>query len=346
MARRTGDATHASIPARRPMKLLLACLGVMFCMALHAAPMERGAVIHYARKDADVTAIDRMIATARLTSWRASLVWASVERRKGVYAPTPEYTRVMDQARMAHAHGLHPLLLLGYGNPLYERGGLVTTGEARNGFARYAGWVAAQMKGAVSYYEIWNEWNIGFGSTDRPRRAGSVEDYAKLVRAAAIAIHRGDPEAIVIAGGATNSDTRWFEAFGATGVLPYIDGVSIHPYNYGKPWYWSSPEAAMHWVDTVRQQMTADNDGKPVDMYVTEMGWPGNRHGYAEDVVADYLQRFMELARQKHYVRGVWWYDLVDDGDDPDNREHRFGLFRRDGEAKPAATRLAQCCRR
>jgi hypothetical protein len=317
----------------------------MLSLSAQASSMEIGAVIHYSWKDADLPAIDRMVSATKLTSWRSSLVWASVERSKGVYAPTPEYARVMDVARQAHAKGLKPLLVLGYGNPLYERGGLVTTDQARIGFANYARWVASQMKGVVRYYEIWNEWNIGFGSTDHPRRIGSVEDYAKLVQMAALAIHEADPDAVVIAGGATNSDTSWFNTFGTTGVLRYIDGVSIHPYNYGKPLYLHSPEAAMEWVDTIQRQMTSDNDNKSVDMYITEMGWPSSTHGYEEDVVADYMQRFLELARRSDHVRGVWWYDLVDDGNDPGNKEHRFGLFHRNGEPKASALRLAKCCR-
>ncbi|GAB2573501.1 hypothetical protein ISP15_04500 [Dyella jejuensis] len=118
---------------------------------------------------------------------------------------------------------------------------------------------------------------VGFGSTTRPRTVGSVEDYAKRVRVAAAAIHEVDPDAVVVAGGATNSDMHWFEAFARNDALSAID----------------------------------------------------------------YLARFMALARASRYVRGVWWYDLIDDGSDPDNRENRFGLFNQDGTPKPAARRIA-----
>lgn len=37
------------------------------------------------------------------------------------------------------------------------------------------------------------------------------------------------------------------------------------------------------------------------------------------------------------YVRGVWWYDLIDDGPDAANAEDRFGLFRQTHALKPAA---------
>ncbi|GLQ97895.1 cellulase family glycosylhydrolase [Dyella mobilis] len=306
-----------------------------------ANDLEIGAVVHFSYEDANIPLIACLIRQTRLTSWRTSLVWAAVEREKGSYVLPPPFALVVEQARKARQQGLHPLLILDYGNELYEKGGLVTTEEARTGFANYAGWVATQMKGVVHHYEIWNEWNIGLGSTTRPRTIGSVDAYAKLVRAAAAAIRAADPSAVVIAGGATNEDTHWFEAFARTGALSEIDGVSIHPYNYGKPLWGHTPEAAMAWVDRT-EQLLAKASGRPVDVYVTEIGWPTHVGGYAEDTVADYLTRFMNLAKASGYVRGVWWYDLIDDGGDPENKEDRFGLYRQDGTPKPAALRMTE----
>jgi polysaccharide biosynthesis protein PslG len=328
-------------PRRRAFLQSIAAISLLVSLFAHAAEMEVGAAIHFANKNADLPLITQMVKQAGLTSWRTSLVWAAIERKKGQYVLPPQYERVIEQAREADKQGLHPLLLLGYGNPLYEKAGLVTTEQGRKAFADYAGWVATRMKGTVRYYEIWNEWNIGFGSTTKPRTVGSVEDYAALVRAAATAIHAADPDAIVIAGGATNEDTRWFEAFARTDALSAINGVSIHPYDYGKPLWGHTPDAAMAWVEQVEKIM-AKPSGHPVDMYVTEIGWPTNTHGYSEDTVARYLTHFMQLAKASRHVRGVWWYDLVDDGSDPDDREDRFGLFHQNGMPKPAARRMAE----
>jgi hypothetical protein len=48
------------------------------------------------------------------------------------------------------------------------------------------------------------------------------------------------------------------------------------------------------------------------------------------------------LLQSKRYVAGVWWYDLFDDGNDPSNREHRFGLMHKDHTPKPAFNALMQ----
>jgi hypothetical protein len=41
-------------------------------------------------------------------------------------------------------------------------------------------------------------------------------------------------------------------------------------------------------------------------------------------------------AGQRPWLKGVWLYETIDSGEDPTNREHRFGLLRRDGMERPA----------
>lgn len=308
--------------------------------------MEVGVCMHMWQMNLPLLEVQKMMEMAQVTSWRDGLNWAAVERRPGVYRLPPQFEALMKAVDDAPSKGLRPMVIVGYGNPLYETGGLVTTPRARKAFADYASWLARRLKGKVRYYEIWNEWNIGAGSTTHPRTIGSVEDYVALVRVATAAIHKADPDAKVVAGGATNLDTSWFEAFGTTGVLDVIDGVSIHPYNYGRRPFAHSPEAAMAWVDLIQNELASQHRDQPVVMYITEIGWPAHSSGYPLDVVADYLQRFMHLALENPHVAGVWWYDLVNDGHDPHNREHNFGVFDRSYKPLPALEKLRACCRR
>jgi len=73
-------------------------------------------------------------------------------------------------------------------------------------------------------------------------------------------------------------------------------------------------------------------------VYVTEIGWPTStgQCGVPDAVAAAYLQRFMLLAAARPWIAGVWWYDLFDDGNDPGNRENRFGLAAKNHSPKPA----------
>jgi hypothetical protein len=80
-----------------------------------------------------------------------------------------------------------------------------------------------------------------------------------------------------------------------------------------------------------------------VPVYVTEAGWPvySGGNGVTEQQAADYLQRFMLLAKARPWIAGVWWYDLFDDGDNAANTEHRFGLIDRAGAKRPSFEALA-----
>lgn len=37
------------------------------------------------------------------------------------------------------------------------------------------------------------------------------------------------------------------------------------------------------------------------------------------------------------FVKGVWWYDLKDDGNDKNNKEHNFGILKNDLTEKKVA---------
>jgi hypothetical protein len=42
------------------------------------------------------------------------------------------------------------------------------------------------------------------------------------------------------------------------------------------------------------------------------------------------------LAKTMPFIKGIWWYDLQNDGPDPREREHNFGLMDHELRPKPA----------
>ncbi len=87
--------------------------------------------------------------------------------------------------------------------------------------------------------------------------------------------------------------------------------------------------------------------GRPLPVYVTEMGYPAyaGKGGVTPEVAAAYLARFMLLASSRPYIAGVWWYCLRDQGRDPANKEHHFGVLDWSLEPKPAAAALTDVAR-
>ncbi len=86
------------------------------------------------------------------------------------------------------------------------------------------------------------------------------------------------------------------------------------------------------------------DSSKANSIYVTEMGYTtfAGKYGVSEDAQADFLARFILLAASRPYVKGIWWYSLVDPiGADPANMQQHWGLFRKAHDPKPSSKMFA-----
>jgi hypothetical protein len=226
-------------------------------------------------------------------------------------------------------------MVLAYGNRHYDGGGLVVSPAAIDAYAKYAGFVARELKGQVRQFEVWNEWNSGFGSKPKVGR-GDAQAYVRMLEPAAAAIHAANPDAEVIGGVTAGVDLKWIRELIAAGGLRHLDAISVHSYTLFRRE--KNPEGAVASLDKLHALLERAEPGRKIPVYVTEMGWPTNqgKHGVTERDAAMYLARFTLLARTRPWIGGIWWYDLIDDGDSDTKSEHRFGLVRRTLEPKPA----------
>lgn len=264
--------------------------------------------------------------------FRDEVFWSQVERAPGVFV-LPTHLRSLDALIFGgFERSVQPLVILNYGNPLYG-GGLPQTNEAIAAFCRYTEFVASRYKGRVKYYEIWNEWNSGMGSS--PKTPGSAASYDRLVRACVPKIKRIDPDVKVLIGATAGYDRRWTEELLQKGTMAIADGFSVHPYVF-EHHSDRTPEKAVSFLMSLSSQISLYK--KPVEIIVSEIGWPtsNDAYGVSEGVQANYLSRFLLYAKAIPAVKGISVHCLVDAGDDPSNREHRFGLVRRDLSPKPA----------
>lgn len=267
-------------------------------------------------------------------SMRIDAPWETIEREPGRYSIPTWLESAVEQARAAD---IEPLLILVYGNPHYG-GDKPRTPASRAAFARYAAFVARHFRGRVRYFDLWNEWNAPTGRTT----PGTAEDYVELARHAYPAIKAENADAVVLSGGITSAGLQdgWIERFIELGGLRLVDALSVHPYNYLETGP-DAPERAIEAIDRVYELTRAA--GRPMQIYVTEMGYPAfdGRGGVTQEVAALYLARFMLLASTRDYVAGVWWYCLRDQGNnDPNDKEHHFGVLDSALLWKPAAQAL------
>jgi hypothetical protein len=271
-------------------------------------------------------------AEANVKTFRMDFHWAWIEKQKGQYVIDGSLTGIDNFLLTAHDKGIAPLIILDYGNPLYDGGGFPMSEAGQIAFANYAAFLASRYKGAVKYYEVWNEWSGG-----GTRTSSAAEAYARLLSKVRAALKAVDPAIVVLGGAVSGTDDGWVDMLFSKGTLQNLDGFSVHPYVYP-----DIPEKALEWLSRVETRAKTAAGGRDVPIYVTEIGWPTftGADGVSSSTAADYLARFYLLAPMYSFIRGSWWYDFLDDGNDRTNIQHNFGLYHGD-TPKPAACAMS-----
>lgn len=332
---------------RRLLGSLLACLIVATAHAdpTAMAPFTLGTGTHFGQARGDVDRLFAAIAEAGLQSFRDEIFWHEVEQRRRDYRLPDRNSAIMRGLALARERGIEPLLILCYGNSLYAEPYPVSD-DAQEAFARYAEFMARSLKGMVRYFEVWNEWNGGLGGGSQGAAARTPDQYVRLLQRAHAAIKRGNPDAVVIGGaveGAGGAALRWIDRMLELDGARYMDALSVHPYlHHGGPD--ANPERLVGWFAALAEIFRRRGIAPDFPVLVTEIGWPTHSGplGLSEDRAADYLARTLLLLRSFPAVRGVWWYNLQNDGPDPAAIEENFGLLAADFRAKPGYRALGR----
>ena len=280
-----------------------------------------------------------MIAKAGFKYIRMDFAWQNTERVKGVY----DWSAYEELTANLTKRGMRALYILDYSNPLYEDqveskdpiSGKVDKGiaaprkpESVEAFAKWASTAVKHFRGSNIIWEIWNEPNIFFW-----RPAPDVANYNKLALATCKAIKTSVPEAVIIGPATSQLPLLFIESFLTSGVLEYIDAVSVHPYRK----YSISPETAIDdykKVDELIKKFTPE--GKPLIPIISgEWGYNTSTRGISVETQAAYIVR-MQLSNLLYGIPLSIWYDWKNDGPDPDEWEHNFGTVTTDLKPKPA----------
>jgi hypothetical protein len=283
-----------------------------------------GVNIHLLRDD---PALD-LARSAGFRFVRMDMLWTDVER--GGRYRFFQYDALL---RSLDARGMGVLWILDYGHP--DHGGKTPrTPEDVAAFGRFAAAAAAHFKGRNVRYEVWNEPNTGQFWTPFPNPL----EYAALLREAVAAIRKADPSAKVSSGGVSRMDLLYLSRAVPPGVAANLTAVGIHPYPE------SGPEAIAPQLAILREWVSRAL-GESIEIWDTEWGYSSANapkeaptNGHTEDG----RRRQANLAVRE--LLTVWtvgfplavYYDLRDDGPDPANPEHNYGLLDSSGKEKPA----------
>jgi polysaccharide biosynthesis protein PslG len=281
-----------------------------------------------------------LVAAAGFKFIRMDFAWSNIERSKGEY-DWSEYEQLLGNLEQ---RGLRAIFILDYSHPLYEE--TVTSPEPLSGvihkttaspqhpesiaaYARWAAAAAAHFHGRRILWELWNEPNGNFWAP-KP----DAQQYTTLALAAAKAIREADPQAVIIGPATSGFPWEFLETFLKSGVLEYLDAVSVHPYRNPK----RSPETAVADYQKLRQLIdryapAARKD--PLPILSGEWGYSSFPGGVSLQTQADYAAR-QQLVNLLNGIPLSIWYDWKNDGEDPKENEHNFGTVLPDLKRKPA----------
>lgn len=280
-----------------------------------------------------------MIAAAGFRFVRMDFIWQNTEIKKGVY----DWTAYDELTNNLDKRGLRAIYILDYSNSLYEDevefkdpiNGTIHKGtaspsnqESIDAFARWAASAADHYKESNIIWEIWNEPNISFW-----RPEPDVDQYIKLALATCRAVRSVCPDAILTGPATSQVPFPFLEKFLASGVLEYLDAVSVHPYRN----YSMSPETAIREYKELGEIIARCKPAnrKHIPIISSEWGYSSATKGLTTETQSQYLVR-MQLANLLYGIPVSIWYDWKNDGDNPSDFEHNCGTVTSDLVPKPA----------
>lgn len=284
------------------------------------------------------------IASLGLDSFRDDFSWGAF-KAGGLTQPGQLPPKLEGFMRLTRAR---PLLILDFPNPQVEGGKAPLTAQGQSAFAQFAVQASAALASYRPMYEMWNEWNLtaahgqprmqGEGDASDPRAAAH---YAPLAIASSGALRRADPGTTILVGAAgVDPGWPWVKSIVGRNALQSANGLSVHLYNHCEPDVTHrTAEEAIDNVEQLQRSLIARGRGA-TPIYVTEFGWPTASSGgcvITRDASANNIAQFMLWAAATPWMKGVWVYQLKDQGRQLGNIEDNFGLFDYDYRPKPSA---------
>jgi Beta-glucosidase/6-phospho-beta-glucosidase/beta-galactosidase len=280
-----------------------------------------------------------LIAAAGFKFIRMDFAWEAIEKQKEKY-DWSEYDQLLANL---DKRGIRALFILDYSHSLYEEA--VTSPHPITGathrttaspqhpesVAAFARWAAASAKHFHGRHIIWEIWNEPNGHFWAPKP--DAQQYSALAIAAAKAIREAEPQATIVGPASSGFPWEYLERFLKSGVLEYLDAISVHPYRNPK----QPPETASADYKKLRDLIARYAPAGKTNMPILSGEWGYSTHakGVSLEPQADFASR-QQLSNLLNGVPLSIWYDWKNDGDDPAENEHNFGTVLPDLKPKPA----------
>ncbi|MEY4582459.1 MAG: hypothetical protein RL701_7162 [Pseudomonadota bacterium] len=332
------------------MRNVALCWGAFFVVVLsqsacspRARAFDVGIGTHFGQGKTSENEFVSWASATKVGSMRDEIYWDHVERTRGVYKLEGDALRTANVVRAAKTRGIKPLLVLDYGNPVYGDG-FPNSPAARAAFASYAAFIATTLADSVEDFEVWNEWNLGAGSSPAVKE-GSASDYVTLLSATSAALKKANPRARVIGGsvGDDLDDWSWMRKAIAAGMLQHVAAVSIHLYDFMQSKTVRGTSEFLRRIESLHRILQAASPQREIPILITEVGWP-NHLGQGRVELLEACGELLNLLfalQSMPYVQGVWFYEFRDGGTDTAEVQHNFGFVTNEYTQKPVTQALA-----
>ena len=316
-----------------------------------AGPTDFGTCTHFAQNKGLVPYSLDLIRLAGFSSIRDEVYWGDVEKPIGTFKFSAKYDHYI---QAASDRDIRVLISLEYGNPApgekVANRGFPLDESGRKRFARYAEELVKRYGDKVTLWEIWNE----------PSKALGIDpgtSYYELLKETYTTIKALQPNSTVIcSGGAPNLvDGAYLTPIFQSGGVKYMDGFAMHTYvapfnpedgyrTKGHP-FLKNVSVSSLWPHYKKMIETYSKKSKPLTAWITEMGWfqadtlirdDGEILYIDEARQAAYITRLYLMSRRYNTTSCVYVYDFQNDGTNIKEKEHNFGIIRKDFSPKAA----------
>lgn len=296
-----------------------------------------GVVAHHERERDPVERRREIDASALIGSklTRSNPTWGNIQPRAGVwnwelmdeFADTFEELHMQLQVLLAYTPGW--AAAPDKRSDKSDGGRNITRAAPdRDAWRTFVSTFVSRYKGRIPLWEPWNEPDIGFWR-------GTVEEYLEIATIALDEIRRIDPDAKVMTGGFATLRPH----LGRDRYNPDMQVRVMHAlgsrFDYHATHEHGSFETFAQVVDGAYVTLRAGLPSPVPPLFFNETAQhSAGTHPDREKFQAWALVKKSTFARARG-AAGYLWYDLRNDGTDPRNSEHNFGMLTRDFQPKP-----------